>query len=82
MSSTDGIDALIQSVKVTTPGRGPQAVLAEDLNVSEAFIAKCIRRRWFPINRAKALATLYNLPAAGLIKPQLREDFADLNSAS
>lgn len=79
---TDGIAALLNKVKMSAPKRGAQAVLAEDLNVSEAFIAKCIRRRWFPVERAKELSTLYNVPAMELVKPRLRDDFADMTARS
>jgi hypothetical protein len=79
---SDGVARLINKVRATGVGKGAQSVLAEDLNVSEAFISKCMKRRWFPVPRAKELATLYNMEPMDLIKPSLRAEFADMTSRS
>ena len=80
--NTDGVARLLNKVRASGSSKGPQAVLAEDLNVSEAFISKCIKRRWFPVPRAKELATLYNMEPMALIKPSLRAEFADMTLRS
>lgn len=67
---------LIDAVTATIPPeRGAQAEIAEVLSVSEPFVSKCIKRGWFPIDRARALADKYNVSFIDLVKPRLRDHF-------
>ena len=67
------MQTLLDAVALTTSvERGPQAEIADVLGVSEPFVSKCIKRGWFPIDRARALADKYNVPFTGLVKPHLR----------
>lgn len=52
--------------------RGVQAEIAEVLSVSEAFVSKCVKRGWFPVERARTLADKYDVPFANLVQPRLR----------
>lgn len=52
--------------------RGVQAEIADVLSVSEAFVSKCVKRGWFPVERARTLADKYDVPFANLVQPRLR----------
>lgn len=67
---------LIDRVQARHPQRGAQAALAEELNVSEPFISKCLARGWFPHVRAREIASSYDISVANLVKPELRDTFA------
>ena len=67
------MNSLLNAVAASVPeGRGVQAEIAEVLGVTEPFVSKCIKRGWFPIDRAQALADKYEVPFADLVKPRLR----------
>lgn len=64
---------LLNAVANTVPNdRGVQAEIAEVLSVSEAFVSKCVKRGWFPVERARTLADKYEVPFANLVQPRLR----------
>lgn len=64
---------LIDTVAATIqPTDGVQTEIADVLGVTRPFVSKCVKRGWFPINRAKVLADKYNLPLADLVQPRLR----------
>ncbi|MGL4232720.1 MAG: helix-turn-helix domain-containing protein [Casimicrobium sp.] len=68
------IQNLLDAVSSTVvTDRGPQAEIAEVLGVSEPFVSKCVKRGWFPIDRARTLADKYNVPFIDLVKPRLRD---------
>lgn len=63
---------LVAVTNTISADRGPQAEIADVLGVSEPFVSKCLKRGWFPIDRARVLADKYNVPFIYLVKPQLR----------
>lgn len=64
---------LLNAVQETIqPNDGAQAEIAKVLSVSEAFVSKCVKRGWFPVERARTLADTYNVPFTSLVQPRLR----------
>lgn len=65
---------LLDAVAATVSNdRGPQAEIAEVLGVTEPFVSKCVKRGWFPMDRARTLSDKYGVPFADLINPRLRD---------
>ncbi len=69
----NSMQPLLDAVAATAPDRGPQAEIADVLGVAEPFVSKCIKRGWFPIDRARTLADKYGVPFPDLVKPHLRD---------
>lgn len=51
----------------------PRAELATLLAVTPQAIHQFIRQGWFPLDRAKTIATRYDVPLRGLVRPDVRE---------
>ena len=73
MNSVD-MNPLLNAVtaKAGIEGRGAQAEIARFLGVTEQFVSKCVRRGYFPLESARALADEYNVSFVSLVKPGLR----------
>jgi predicted transcriptional regulator len=75
--ATTEMNALLDAVaaKANIEERGAQAEIGRFLGVTEPFVSKCIKRGYFPVDRARALSDEYGVPFVGLTKPALRPHF-------
>lgn len=50
---------------------GSQAALANQLEVSQQFIHKSVRKGYLPLDRAQAVSAIYGIDLADLVRPDI-----------
>lgn len=77
MADSNGVQMAIDAAGGGSEGPKHLAVL---LGTSVQFIYNSRRKGWFPLDRARKIAEVYQLPLADLVKDDVRRALLDNNA--